>query len=185
MARRTKRMSARSEPAADGGEFRAEMSKLIAERWGEVWRAAPVAIAGEDIEGVHDVRVATRRLRAAMDVAIPAFPTAWYRKLHAEAKQMTGKLGEVRDRDVLVESLNAELKEAPEVEHPGIHRLINRVEAERVVAREEMERYLRAVITGGIPEETVRRFGSAAGPPPDLDENGASKAKPASEESRS
>ena len=36
--------------------------------------AVPVAIEGVDPEGVHDVRVASRRLRAAMDVAASAFP---------------------------------------------------------------------------------------------------------------
>ena len=57
--------------------FRETMKALIAERWAAVWHAIPVALESTDIEGVHDVRVASRRLRAAMDIAQPAFPRGW------------------------------------------------------------------------------------------------------------
>ena len=73
-----------------------------------VLAAIPIALAGTDIEGVHDVRVASRRLRAAMDIAAPAFPGKWYKPLHRTAKEITGALGEVRDRDVLLEALRAD-----------------------------------------------------------------------------
>ena len=94
-----------------------------------------MALAGEDIEGVHDVRVASRRLRAAMDVAAPVFPQRWYKALHRTAKEITGALGEVRDRDVLLEALRADREGAPLVERPGIDRIIDRVERERIAAR--------------------------------------------------
>jgi hypothetical protein len=87
------------------GEFVDAMRTLIGERWAAVWKTIPVALAGEDIEGVHDVRVASRRLRAAMDVAVECFPAGWYRPLHKSAKEITGALGEVRDRDVLLVAL--------------------------------------------------------------------------------
>ena len=142
------------------------MRDLIAHRWGEVWRAVPVALAGEDIEGVHDVRVASRRLRAAMDVAAGCFPASWYRPLHKAAKEITGALGEVRDRDVLLEALAADRAAAPTAEHPGLDRLNERIERERVAARAEMERFLRDVLERGLPSEAARRFGPAAAPPP-------------------
>src|SRR5215208_6230816 len=116
--------------------YRSAMKDLIGERWGAVWKAVPVAIAGEDIEGVHDVRVASRRLRAAMDVAVGCFPAVWYRPLHEAAKEITGALGEVRDRDVLLEHLTKQRDAAPPGERPGIERLIERVDRERKAARE-------------------------------------------------
>ncbi|MER3486331.1 MAG: hypothetical protein C4345_10505 [Chloroflexota bacterium] len=67
-------MAARSDQSYDPTlPYRGVMRDLIAARWGAVWRAVPVAIEGTDPEGVHDVRVASRRLRAAMDVS-RAFP---------------------------------------------------------------------------------------------------------------
>lgn len=141
-----------------GTDFRETMKTLIAERWDTLWRAIPVALQGTDSEGVHDVRVASRRLRAAMDVAAPVFPRGWYGPLHRAAKEITGALGEVRDRDVLLEALHADRKVAPLVEHPGIDRLIDRVERERADARVEMERYLSHLVSGPLPSEIERRF---------------------------
>jgi CHAD domain-containing protein len=144
--------------------YRDAMVGLIAERWGDVWKAVPVALRGEDPEGVHDVRVASRRLRAAMDVAVDCFPRSWYRPLHQTAKEITSALGEVRDRDVLLEALAEERAQAPAPERPGIDRLINRIERERVAARVEMEAFLTELLVGDVPRAVVRRFGPAAGP---------------------
>jgi hypothetical protein len=152
--------SAKIEHKASQESFRETMRALIAERWHTVLTAIPIALAGTDIEGVHDVRVASRRLRAAMDVAAPAFPLKWYKPLHRTAKEITGALGEVRDRDVLLEALRADRSAAPLVERPGIDRLIARIECERVSAREEMERYLRELLDGPLTNELERRFGT-------------------------
>lgn len=145
--------------------FAEEMRQLIGKRWGAVWEAVPVAIEGVDPEGVHDVRVASRRLRAAMDVAVDCFPATWYKPLHRTAKKITRELGEVRDRDVLIESLVKDRDAAPPEEWPGIDRLISSIDAERREARAEMERFLNELITGNIPDEVVHRFGSHAAMP--------------------
>lgn len=145
--------------------YRSAMRKLIAARWGAVWKAVPVAIAGEDIEGVHDVRVASRRLRAAMDVAVGCFPDVWYRPLHEVAKEITGALGEVRDRDVLLEHLTKQREAAAPGERPGIDRLIERVSRERETAREAMLEFLANLRARGVAGEAAKRFGPAAGAP--------------------
>ena len=149
-------------PAApDEPAFRDAMRDLIRERWQDVWTAMPAAIEGADSEGVHDVRVASRRLRAAMDVAAPAFPKSWYKPLHRSAKEITSALGEVRDRDVLLERLHEQREAASPADRPGIDRLINRIDSERIVAREAMEAYLADLMHGPLREDVERRF-----PPP-------------------
>ncbi len=140
--------------------YRETMKALIAERWKVVHEAIPAALEGADIEGVHDVRVASRRLRAAMDIAAPVFPSGWYKPLHRLAKEITRSLGEVRDRDVLLESLRAERDAAPMAEWRGIDRLIGRIEGERLGARAEMERYLHELLKSDVWSEVERRFGS-------------------------
>ncbi len=149
----------------DEQSYRDAMRDLIAHRFGSVWKAAPVAIAGEDPAGVHDVRVASRRLRAAMDIADGCFPSAWFEPLHRTAKQITSALGEVRDRDVLLEFLVAERAAAPESDWPGIDRLVRRVEAERNSAREAMIIFLNSIEELGAPAAAARRFGAAAAAP--------------------
>lgn len=143
------------------------MRALIGERWEVVWKTIPAAIEGSDIEGVHDVRVASRRLRAAMDVGVVCFPSKWYKPLHRAAKEITSALGEVRDRDVLIEALRADRATAPVTEHPGIDRLIARVERERVLAREQMEAFLESLIAGPLWSDVERRFAEPGGKPED------------------
>ncbi|MGH2560425.1 MAG: CHAD domain-containing protein [Thermomicrobiales bacterium] len=142
--------------------FCSVMKELIAARFGALWEAIPVAIDGTDVEGVHDVRVATRRLRAAMDVAADCFPADWYRPLRAAAKEITVALGEVRDRDVMLEALRAERSASAPEEWPGIDRLIARIERERDVARTEMLAFLASIEDRQTAHEAEKRFGPAA-----------------------
>ena len=158
------RSPAMVQQSAADGTFRETMRALIGERWRVVWAAIPAALQGSNIEGVHDVRVASRRLRAAMDIAEPAFPGKWYKPLHKTAKEITGALGEVRDRDVLLEALHADRSAAPLAEHPGIDRLIDRVERERAAARAQMERFLHQLVDGPLQGQLERRFGATDEP---------------------
>ena len=93
------------------------------------------------------------------------FPATWYRPLHTTAKEITGALGEVRDRDVLLEFLVAERKSAPASDAPGIDRLIARVDAERERARAKMIRFLGSVESHGVEKAAERRFGKGAKAP--------------------
>lgn len=162
--KRASRIQARQE-----APFREMIMALIGERWRTVWKTIPAALEGSDIEGVHDVRVASRRLRAAMDVAAPVFPQRWFKSLHKTAKEITGALGEVRDRDVLLVALRTDRAAAPVAEHPGIDRLIDRIEGERVMARVEMERFLTSLTIGSLGHEIERRFSVDLAQPREFD----------------
>jgi CHAD domain-containing protein len=85
--------------------------------------------------------------------------------LHAIAKEITGELGAVRDRDVLLDHLHAERERIPANERTGLDRLITRVERERETARQEMLAYLARLESEGVAEETARRFGMQAAAP--------------------
>ncbi len=152
-----------SRPAPDRSrsgdqDYRTAMRDAIATQWAAVWDAMPEVVAGEDPEAVHDVRVASRRLRAAMDVATDCFPAKWYRPLHKTAKAITQALGDVRDRDVLLAELAGARERAPKAHQPGIDYLIAGIERDRKKARKRMLAFLATLDAKGIPEETTRRF---------------------------
>jgi CHAD domain-containing protein len=150
------------EQVAADQSFRDAMQAAIADRWRAMWAEAPRLDDPDDLEAVHDVRVASRRLRAAMDAGARCFGERWFQRLHREARALTRELGAVRDRDVQLQALVAERDDAPPVERAGIDRLIARIERERAEARLEMVEYLRDLEARGVPEETRRRFGPGA-----------------------
>jgi len=140
------------------------LGQLIGDRFRQLWTALPRALDPEDGEAVHDIRVASRRLRAAMDVGVDCFPASWFRPLHHLAKDVTSQLGEVRDREVLLAYFESEIASAPPAESTGLERLIARLSTELEHHRREMERYLCKIQSSPMVDESVRRFGKGARP---------------------
>ena len=136
------------------------MRTRIADRFETLWQAEPAARAGDKPAGVHQMRVASRRLRAAMDVAVDIYPKKWFTRLHTSVKQMTDVLGEVRDCDVQLDALRAQRTDAPPRERPGIDRLIEHRERDRDAARERLRHFLDDLDVRGIPDLAARRFGA-------------------------
>lgn len=58
-----------------------------------------------DPDAIHDLRVATRRLRAALRHLEPCFRAEEARGLRATARQLASLLGEARDLDILMKNL--------------------------------------------------------------------------------
>ena len=98
----------------------------------------------DDIERVHDMRVATRRLRAALEIFGPCFPRGELKAALREVKALADALGERRDRDVAIAALEdiAESMAAPD--RPGIETLIARLRAEQAAANEALARFVTA-----------------------------------------
>lgn len=93
---------------------------------------------GEDIEAVHDMRVGSRRLVAAMRVFRACFPGTEYEDLLAEARRVTRRLGAVRDLDVLIDYFERLDSNAEPAWKPGIEYFVAVMEAERKRARRPM-----------------------------------------------
>jgi len=70
--------------------------------------------AGTDIEYIHRMRVASRRLRAALPLFAGCFPEKEYRRWENEIKQITRSLGRARDLDVQIAFLRDYAKTIPD-----------------------------------------------------------------------
>ncbi|MCC6443916.1 MAG: CHAD domain-containing protein [Armatimonadetes bacterium] len=103
-----------------------------------ILRHEPGTRAGEDIEALHDMRVATRRLRAAFRVFSRTFKKEAVGGLLEDVRWLGGGLGTVRDLDVLLEFLEGYRREAPQEDMPGLDALIADRRAERGSRRMEM-----------------------------------------------
>ena len=91
-----------------------------------------------DIEGVHAMRVATRRLRAAIEVFRPCFPKAEAKAALRDVKSLADALGERRDRDVAIDALERFAAAMPAPDRPGIRSLATRFAGEQSRANEEL-----------------------------------------------
>jgi CHAD domain-containing protein len=97
---------------------------------------------GDDIEELHDMRVATRRMRAAFRVFKPFFdPDAL--KPFLKGLQRTGRaLGSVRDLDVFMEKARRYLAGTTEEERSNLDPLLAIWQEQRDAAREKMVAHL-------------------------------------------
>lgn len=99
------------------------------------WQAnVAAALDGRDPEGVHQVRVALRRLRSALSLFKHPVPAAQRNALAQEAKWLLDELSAVRDLDVFINVLAADF--TPRVaEDEGFAQLIRRARLQRDTAQ--------------------------------------------------
>lgn len=91
----------------------------------------------DDIEELHDMRVATRRLRAALSLFEDVLPVT-VTKLSSELAWLARRLGAVRDLDVQLAELDRLSTEVPKSDRAALAALRALLENQRAVARTEM-----------------------------------------------
>lgn len=109
-------------------------ARIVAVRAQELAEHADRALDVSDIEGVHDMRVASRRLRAALEIFEPCFPETDFRTVLAEVKEVADALGERRDRDVTIAALEDFSERISAADRPGITSLVERIRTEQAEA---------------------------------------------------
>ncbi len=95
----------------------------------------------EDIEPVHQARVASRRIRAALRMFCDCFEPKKLARWQRQVKKLTRELGAARDKDVqiqfIVEFLS-HLDEKDRIHRPGIERLVLRLRQNRMALQPEV-----------------------------------------------
>jgi CHAD domain-containing protein len=118
---------------------------------------------GHDPEDVHQLRVATRRLRSVLKTASPILDRAWVDEIRSELAWLGGELGPARDLDVLIPYLRQEAEALDPGDRKALAPLFKKLELQQSVARKAVlealrsERYLALLASVEA---------AAAGPPP-------------------
>lgn len=116
--------------------------KVMRYHFAEMLRHEAGTRQGVDIEALHDMRVATRRMRAAFEVFSEAFDPGAL-KLHLKGLRATGRaLGQVRDLDVFMEEAQRFMATLPEGQSSGLDPLLYEWKNLREKTRDEMLAYL-------------------------------------------
>ena len=106
---------------------------VLRTRFGEMFDLRSEALGAEEVKGVHDMRVSSRRLRSALR----DFRDFYGRKglPKRRLKEVARALGDVRDHDVALDALEKMRAEADGAAAEGIEHLINERRAVRERAR--------------------------------------------------
>jgi CHAD domain-containing protein len=124
--------------------YRSAGARIVRVRAGELFAHADGVLDTGDIERVHDMRVASRRLRAVLEIFAPCFPAAEFKGVLRDVKQLADALGERRDPDVHIDAMRAFSKAAPAAARPGVALIVEDLRARQadgnVLLAAELER---------------------------------------------
>jgi CHAD domain-containing protein len=138
--------------------YREAAASTVSVRVQELFDHAEGVLDTSEIERVHDMRVATRRLRAVLEIYEPCFPRKALRDVLADVKALADALGERRDPDVHLAQLEEFAAAVKEADRPGIEVFADRVRAEQGTGNEAL-----AALLAEIQERDLRgRLGALA-----------------------
>lgn len=123
--------------------FSLAAARVVGVRADEVIEHSRDVLDLTDIERVHDMRVATRRLRAAMEIFAPCFPRRRWRAALKEVKAIADALGERRDRDVAIADLESFAQAIGAGDRPGVDALLETLRREQALANERLAPFVK------------------------------------------
>lgn len=144
------------------------LAAAIADALHRLIRHDPLARLGE-AEGVHQVRVAFRRLRSDLRTLGDAVDPAWRARVEPRLREVGSALAAARDLDVLVAHLREDTADEPR----ALHRLFRHLERRRAAAQAALHAALEDPGYAALLEELVD---AVAAPPA-----GTSGGEPAAE----
>lgn len=115
---------------------------VLVTRFEELYGFRETALDWSDPEGVHAMRVASRRLRSALRDFTPFLRKRGLPSVQKRLKNLAAALGEVRDLDVALMALEEIEQRAPADVSPVLKLFIDKRKAQRERAREELQAVL-------------------------------------------
>ena len=141
--------------------FQAAAAETIRVRGPELLEFREGTLDGTDIEQLHSMRVASRRLRAALEVYEGCFPKKPHRRLLRLVKESADALSEARDLDVQIDYLTGYRAQVPVADRAGIDSLITLLRARRAEADGQLAPALRRLEDEGFTAQVDHLVESA------------------------
>jgi CHAD domain-containing protein len=135
--------------------YRRAGARIVRVRADELFAHAPGVLDTDDIERVHDMRVASRRLRAVLEIFAPCFPPAEFKGVLRDVKQLADALGERRDPDVHIAAMQSFAKAAPAAARPGVARLVEDLRARQAGGNELLAAALERAAERGLHDRLL------------------------------
>lgn len=114
--------------------YTAAAARIVRVRGRELFEHADGVLDTSDIERVHAMRVASRRLRAVLEVFAPCFEESRFRPVLRDVKRLADALGERRDPDVHIEAMEAFMTGVASTQRHGVSTLVERLRERQAAA---------------------------------------------------
>ena len=118
---------------------------------------------GEKTEPIKQMRVWSRRTRAALEVFHDCFPEKEFKGFEREIKTVTGALGQARDLDVMIDTLSKREESLPPEQRGGVASFISQMKNQR----DEAQEAVRETIAHLEHQDLLVRFHAIATAPPE------------------
>lgn len=141
--------------------FRDASRRLVDKPMGEIGRCLAGARAGDDVEAIHDLRVATRRLRAVLSVIEPAYSGKALANFEKQIADLTDHLGAARDTDVFIEFLNDQINESAQAkafERIGLEAFRDSLKQQRAEQQEVLVKALEHIDEDSLKSDARELF---------------------------
>ena len=123
---------------------------VLLKRFEELSDLRDAALDWSEPEGVHSMRVASRRLRSALRDFMPYLRKRGITSVQKQLRALAAVLGEVRDQDVAIMALEKLESNAPDHVSPTLKEFISKRKEEREQAREEL--------TAALEKDQLKEF---------------------------
>jgi len=130
-------------------------ARIVRVRTRELFAEAGSVLDTSDIERVHDMRVASRRLRAVLEIFTPCFPPGAYREVLTDVKALADALGERRDPDVHIAAMQDFALAVDATQTPGVERLIERLRGRQTAGNDVLAAALDHADASGLEGRLV------------------------------
>lgn len=139
------------------------VSKILLTRFDEMAEFRHAALGFAEIKGVHDMRVAARRLRSALRDIGPFLQKDPLKDIKQGLKSISDALGEVRDRDVAILALKKLSDESDsDLLRSGIDKLAEEKVQKRNIARVDLTTVITADNIDGLRKKLKDSLKEAA-----------------------
>jgi CHAD domain-containing protein len=140
---------------SEAESFREAAALAVETRTDELFGFREGVLDTSDIERVHDMRVASRRLRAVMEIFAPCFPKAEFRRTLRDVKDIADALGERRDPDVQIHAIERVGAKLTEDDRVGLGSLVDELHRRQEAGNEHLAGELERIEREGLRERLL------------------------------
>ena len=143
------------------GSFAEAAARVVAVRGAELLDHREGVLDMNDIERVHAMRVASRRLRAVLEIFAPAFDPGLHKGVLRDVKAIAGALGERRDPDVQLDHFQALRERLSPDDHEGVDVVLDQIQARQAAGNETLSAALDELEGADLPSRLDALVASA------------------------